>query len=105
MAGAAESSTGRALFDAALTGAARALGVDGGLKVGATADIISLDAVHPALAARAGDDLLDSLIFAGGNRLISGVWRVGQKVVSDGVHHRREGVSARYRRTLARLLA
>jgi len=105
MAGAAESSTGRALFDAALTGAARALGVDGGLKVGATADIISLDAVHPALAARAGDDLLDSLIFAGGNRLISGVWRAGQKVVSDGVHHRREGVSARYRRTLARLLA
>ena len=105
MAGAAEQSTGRALFDAAVSGGAQALGVDGGLKVGASADIVSLDSDHPALAAHAGDDLLDSFIFAGGDRLISGVWRAGQKVVSDGVHHQRAAVSTRYRRTLQRLLA
>ncbi len=104
MAGAAERSTGRVLFDGVSCGGARALGVDGGLKAGASADIVSLDADHPALAARAGDDLLDSFIFAGGDRLISGVWRAGQKVVSDGVHHQRAAVAARYRRTLMRLL-
>ncbi len=105
MAGASEKSTGRALFEGAVNGGAQALGVDGGLKVGASADIVSLDADHPALAARAGDDLLDGFIFAGGDRLVSGVWRAGRKMVSDGVHHQRAVVMARYRRTLERLLA
>ncbi len=104
MAGAAEKSTGRALFEGAVNGGAQALRVVGGLKVGASADIVSLDADHPALAVRTGDDLLDGFIFAGGDRLISGVWRAGRKVVSDGVHHRRAVVAARYRHTLGRLL-
>jgi len=104
MAGAAGRSTGRMLFEGAVNGSAQALGVDGGLEVGGSADIVSLDADHPALIARAGDDLLDSFIFAGGSRLISGVWRAGLKVVSDGVHHQRAAIAARYRRTLERLL-
>jgi formimidoylglutamate deiminase len=104
MAGAPQRSTGRALFEGALSGGAQALGVHGGLKVGASADIVSLDADHPALAMRTGDDLLDSFVFAGGDRLISGVWRAGQKRVSDGVHHQRASIAARYRRTLERLL-
>jgi formimidoylglutamate deiminase len=104
MAGAAEKSTGRALFDGVLRGGAQALGIDGGLTVGASADIVSLDADHPALVARTGDDLLDGFIFAGGDKLISSVWRAGEKVVSDGIHHRRAEVSVRYRRTLERLL-
>jgi formiminoglutamate deiminase len=98
-----ERSTGRTLFDAAVTSGARALGVEAGLKVGAPADIISLDADHPALAARGGDDLVDSFIFAGAP--ISAVWRAGRKLVSDGVHHRRAAVSARYRQVLGRLRA
>ena len=47
----ANSSTGRALLDAALAGGAQATGVDGGLAVGRPADIVSLDAGHPALVA------------------------------------------------------
>jgi formiminoglutamate deiminase len=105
MAGQAQASTGRKLFDAALVGGAQALGVDGGLKVGAPADVISLDADHPALIARAGDNILDSFIFAGGNGLISGVWRAGRRLVIDGRHSRRAEIAARYRRTLERLLA
>jgi formiminoglutamate deiminase len=105
MAGGAQASTGRGLFDAALAGGAQALGVDGGLKVGAPADIVSLDADHPAVIARAGDDILDSFIFAGGSGLISGVWRAGRRLVTGGRHHRRTDVAVRYRRTLERLLA
>jgi formiminoglutamate deiminase len=99
----AERSTGRTLFDAAVAGGARALGVEAGLQVGAPADIVSLDARHPALATRVGDDLLDSFIFSGAP--VAGVWRAGRKLVSDGVHHRRAVVAARYRQALERLRA
>jgi formiminoglutamate deiminase len=105
MAGTANASTGRRLFDAAVVGGARALGVEGGLEIGAPADIVSLDPDHPALIARHEDDLIDSFIFAGGRGLISGVWRGGLRLVTDGAHHRRAEVAARYRRTLGRLLA
>ncbi|HEX4505356.1 MAG TPA: formimidoylglutamate deiminase [Alphaproteobacteria bacterium] len=105
MAGRAEASTGRSLFDAAMAGGAQALGVEGGLKVGAPADILSLDPDHPALIARDGDDILDSFVFAGGSGLISGVWRAGRKLVTDGRHYCRAEVATRYRRTLERLLA
>jgi formiminoglutamate deiminase len=101
----AEASTGRRLFDTALAGGAQALGMNGGLRVGAPADIISLDADQPALIARAGDDVIDSFVFAGGSGLISAVWRAGRRLVTDGVHHRRAEIAARYRRTLERLLA
>jgi formiminoglutamate deiminase len=100
-----DSSTGRALFDAALAGGAQATGVEGGLAVGAPADIVSLKSGHPALVARGDDDILDSFIFAGAHGLIASVWRGGRKLVSDGVHRQRAAVAARYGRTLERLLA
>jgi formiminoglutamate deiminase len=105
MASGAGQSTGRGLYDAALAGGAQALGAVAGLSVGAPADIVTLDAGHPALVARSGDEILDSFIFAGGRGLISGVWRGGQRLVSDGVHHRRGAVAQRYRQTLERLLS
>ncbi|HEV7714477.1 MAG TPA: formimidoylglutamate deiminase [Steroidobacteraceae bacterium] len=105
MAPAAGISTGRALFDGAVSGGAQALGVGGRLEVGASADIITLNPNHPALVGRGGDDLLDSAIFAGSHGLIANVWRAGRRVVSDGVHHQRDVIAARFRATLERLLA
>jgi cytosine/adenosine deaminase-related metal-dependent hydrolase len=105
MAAGADRSTGRDLFDAALAGGAQALGASRGLAVGAPADIVSLRPDHPALVARGGDDIIDSFIFAGAHGLISGVWRAGTRLVSDGEHHQRAAVAARYGRTLERLLA
>jgi formimidoylglutamate deiminase len=105
MAGYANTSTGRALFEGASAGGAQALGVEGGLAVGAPADIVSLQADHPNLVARSDDDILDSFIFASGHGLISGAWRAGRKLVSDGTHRNRVAVARRYRRTLERLLA
>lgn len=100
-------STGRALYDRALAGGARALGLEQtGLVAGAMADVISLDAGHLALAGRSGDAVLDSWIFAGGRAaLVDCVWTGGRKVVTNGRHHDRDAIASRFRRRLERFLA
>jgi formiminoglutamate deiminase len=98
-------STGRALFDAVVSGGTQAAGVRGtsGLAVGAAADIVSLND-DIAFTARTGDALLDSFIFATPRGAIDSVWRAGRKLVSGGVHVNRAPVAARFRATLQRLL-
>jgi formimidoylglutamate deiminase len=108
-------STGRSLFEAALSGGARALhsvhgsgakGLKtGALVAGASADIVSLAAGHPVLAERREDEILDSWIFAGGRAVVDCVWRAGAKVVINGRHQRRDALLTRYRSTLKGLLA
>ncbi|WP_332770375.1 formimidoylglutamate deiminase [Phenylobacterium sp.] len=99
-------STGAGLYRAALAGGAQALGVGAPrLAVGELADIVTLDAGHPALAARRGDALIDSWVFAGRQGVVDGVWRAGVKLVGGGRHHARDAVADRYRRALARVLA
>ena len=75
------------------------------LRQGAPADCVALDAVHPALAGRADDGLLDSWIFAAGNGAIDCVWVRGGKQVSNGRHHAREAVYARFRAATERMAA
>ena len=89
-------STGRILFEAAVAGGAQALGVSGGLCVGAPADGVSLDADHPALRARAGDAWLDSWLFAARSGGVDGVWRRGRQLVAGGRHLHRTRISANY---------
>jgi formimidoylglutamate deiminase len=99
-------STGRALFDGALAGGSRALGVaTAGLTAGSAADIVTLDRNHPALIDRAGDAILDAFIFGGGQSAIDCVWRHGSKVVSGGRHVARDRCRARFRAAMARLSA
>jgi formiminoglutamate deiminase len=101
-------STGRSLFDAALSGGAQALYPDErstGLSPGASLDVLSLNATHPALIARREDEILDSWIFAGGQPVIDCVWRAGVKLVSGGRHRDRDAIAARYGQALRRLLA
>ena len=99
-------STGRALYDDALRGGARATGLaTAGLVEGAFADLISLDRNNVALAGRSGDAVLDAWIFAGGRGLVDCVWMRGGKVVENGRHRNAEAITQRFRRTLERLLA
>ena len=98
-------STGRVLFEGAVQGAAQALGVTSGLRVGAPADFIGLDAQHPALVSRSGDALLDSWVFATRNGAVDGVWRRGRKIVSGGRHHLRDAITARFRLAMSGLLS
>jgi formimidoylglutamate deiminase len=90
-------STGARLFEAALTGGRQSLGAT-------DASWVSLNPADPAFAARAGDAILDSWIFAA-RAPIDCVWVGGKKVVENGRHIHRDAIQTRFRATLARLLA
>lgn len=95
-------STGRRLFDAALTGGAQALGLGpAGIAPGARADIVTLQADHPSLALAQGDAALDAWIFAGAK--IDRVWRAGRELVTGGIHRDRKVLESRYRTALSAL--
>jgi cytosine/adenosine deaminase-related metal-dependent hydrolase len=99
-------STGRTLFDDALAGGARALAQPiAGLAPGARADIVTLDAVHPSLAGRARDAVIDGWIFAAGNGAIDCVWAGGNKVVEGGQHQLRQAARERFNAAVRRLVA
>jgi formimidoylglutamate deiminase len=99
-------STGRALFDDALAGGARALAQSAvGLAPGARADIVTLDPGHPSLAGRRGDAVIDGWIFAAGSGAIDCVWAGGSKVVEGGRHRLRSRARERFNAAVRRLVA
>ena len=96
-------STGRTLFEAVLSGGVQALGQrQSGIREGAPADLLSLDASHPAFYGRENDALLDSWIFAGGR--VDCVWRAGRKVVERGRHVAHDRIVPAYRRAIESVL-
>ncbi len=103
-AGGAAMSTGAILYGAALAGGAQALGRPlGALAPGKRADIVVLDAAHPALAGRDGDAVLDSYLFAGNLSPLRDVMVGGRWVIRDGHHADEEAIAQAYRETAARL--
>ncbi|WP_182655690.1 formimidoylglutamate deiminase [Stenotrophomonas lacuserhaii] len=100
----AQRSSGRYLFDGAQQGGAQALGVAAGLQPGASADLLELDADHPAMIARDGDALLDSWVFAARNGALRSVWRRGRQCVADGRHLQRDTITARFAQALRSVL-
>ena len=98
-------SVARRIFSHALEGGAQAMGIAPGLAVGHAADFVTLNAAHPALHGRTGDQLLDNWIFAARNSCIDGVWKRGRKVVSGGKHHNSADVTARYLSAVGRIMA
>ncbi len=99
-------STGRALYDSACAGGARALGLPvGAIAPGMRADFVVLDDRHPDLAFATGDRLLDLAIFTAGRSAIREVRCGGERLVENGRHRSREAIEARYRQTLKSLTA
>lgn len=96
-------STGATLFEAALKGGAQALRGTCGLAIGTPADLVSLDATHPALEGRRGNAALDGWIFATAQNGIDCVWRRGVKLVQGGRHRDRDAVRRRFRAALGRI--
>ncbi len=91
-------STGRRIFDAAARGGARAAGRGkGAIAKGEWADLLALDAGHPDLEGLAGDTVLDSFAFAGGNDMVRDVWSAGRHLVREGRHVARDAITAAYR--------
>jgi formiminoglutamate deiminase len=91
--GDAGQSTGRRLFEAALAGGAQATGAT-------DQAVVTLDT-----AGLRGDAILDHWLFAADNTAIVSVERNGMRLVERGRHRDRDRIAARYRKTLARLLA
>lgn len=98
-------SSGTSLFSGALSGGAQALGGSGGIAEGQSADLVSLDPDHAALAGQKVEDVLDAYIFAAGRSPIDCVWRRGRKCVTGGRHKDRDAIAGTYRRILERLIA
>lgn len=98
-------SSGRTLYDAALSGGAQALGRRvGRLAPGFRADLVLLDPSHPDLVATA-DRRLDAYIFSAGVSAITTVLVAGRTLVTGGMHQARDTITTRYRQTLIRLTA
>jgi len=101
-----DASTGVALWRGACLGGARACGRDiGRIVVGGRADLVTLDAEHPALVGRDGAAALDSAIFAANALPVREVRVGGRLVVKDGRHQARETIRKRFGATMSRLLA
>jgi formiminoglutamate deiminase len=97
-------SVARRLFTETLRGGGQALGRTTGIAAGLPADLVSLNADHPALYGRHGDQLLDSWVFAARTSCIDTVWRAGRLRVFGGRHLNAESVTNRYRRVVERVL-
>ena len=74
------------------------------MRVGASADLFSLDTERPEFASRRLNAWLDAWIFAGSPMPLRHVWRAGVQWVREGRHMQAEAVAADYRRALARIL-
>ncbi len=97
-------STGRVIYEAGLDGGATAAGREtGAIRPGLWADLIGIDTANPVMAGRAGDQMLDSLIFAGDDRLVREVWSAGRHVVKDGRHIDHDRIIGDYLGTIARI--
>ena len=97
-------STGRVLYEAGLDAGATAAGRDtGAIAAGRWADLCALSLNNPVLHGRKGDELLDSLVFAGGEGLVRDVWAAGRHVVRGGRHEQHEQITADYLSCIARL--
>ncbi len=100
-----EGSVGATLYTGAARGSARALARDAGeIAEGRLADLVAIDSTHPALFALSRDQLLDGLVFAAKDSVVSDVWSAGRHRVREGRHIARDGIEARYRKALGGLL-
>ena len=99
-------STGAALFGAAVSGGAQALGRSTGvLAPGYRADIAVLDTNLPAFAGRAGDQLLDAWIFASQEGVVRDVICGGRHVLQNRHHAGERQIADAFKSSMMKLLA
>lgn len=99
-------SSGAALYCGAARGGARALGRDAGeIRPGALADLVAIDSADPALCALRGDQVLDGLVFAAGQNVVTDLWSAGRHMVRGGRHVSRDRIVADYRAAITDLRA
>ncbi|WP_134494680.1 formimidoylglutamate deiminase [Microvirga pakistanensis] len=99
-------STGRSLYEGALRGGAQALRRRvGAIAAGHRADLVILDQTHPDLAAVSEDRWIDSYVFVAGKAAVDTVMVGGRSLVVKGRHIAHDAITARYARTMTRIVA
>jgi formiminoglutamate deiminase len=99
-----QGSVGAFLYTEAAKGGARALGRNAGvIAEGRLADLVAIDSNHLSLCGLREDQLLDGLVFAAGDGMVTDVWSAGRHQVKDGRHVARANISARYRKSIKEL--
>jgi formiminoglutamate deiminase len=100
-----EGSVGDALYTGAAGGGARALGRGcGEIAVGQLADLVAIDSTDPSLCALQTHQVLDGLVFASKDRVVTDVWSAGRHAVKDGRHVERDRIIAAYRAAMENVM-
>ena len=101
-----EGSVGDTLYTGAAKGGAQALGRGRGeIVIGGLADLVAIDSTAPSLCALRQDQLLDGLVFASKDNVVTDVWSAGRHSVQSGRHIKRDAIVAHYRSAMQNLMA
>ena len=103
---ASEGSVGHALYTGAARGGAQALGRGTGqILPGQYADLLAIDLLHPAFCALRPDQILDGLVFAAPDGVVTDLWSAGRHQVRQGRHINHDAIVGAWRKVAARLRA
>ncbi len=101
-----EGSVGATLYSGAAMGGAQALGREAGeISVGKIADLVAIDSTASALCALRQDQILDGLVFAAKDTVVTDVWSAGRHAVQSGLHVKRDEITAAYQSAMKSLIA
>jgi formimidoylglutamate deiminase len=101
-----EGSIGATLYKGAALGGAQALSRNAGvIAEGKLADLVAIDSTAPSLCALNSEQLLDGLVFAAKDTVVTDVWSAGRHSVKDGQHIQRQHIIKNYRNAITKLLA
>ncbi|WP_299695058.1 formimidoylglutamate deiminase [uncultured Tateyamaria sp.] len=97
---------GQSLYTRAARGGAQALGrAAGQIAQGRLADLVAVDSTDPALCTLTTDQLLDGLVFAAKDGVVTDLWSAGRHRVRGGAHVAKAAIVARYKRVMGDVLA
>ncbi len=103
---AGEGSVGQTLYCGAAQGGAQALDRNAGhITEGMLADLVAIDSQNPALCALGPDQLLDGLVFAAKDHVVTDLWSAGRHQVQQGRHVARDRIVSNYRKAMVGLLS
>lgn len=101
-----EGSVGHALYTGSAIGGAQALGRRSGkIESGSLADLLAIDSTHQTLCALRTDQLLDGLVFAAKDVVVTDLWSAGRHAVKEGRHIARDQITSRYRKVMSNLMS
>ncbi len=90
--------TGERLYLSAATGGAKALSRNAGkITPGVLADVVAIDRSHPRLCGLKDEQLLDGLVFAANDSVMTDLWSAGRHQVRSGRHVQQDKIEAAYR--------